>query len=66
MPDAERVRAELREIGERRKQQKLDEEALARDTARVVKRARNTSLPVTEVARLVGLDRAWLYRGFGI
>jgi len=58
------VRDELREIGERREQQKLAEEKLAHDTAAAIRRARRAKVSMTEVARLVRLDRTYLYRGF--
>lgn len=65
MLDAERVRAELRKIGERRAEVKAEDARLAEDTARAIKRARRARLPMTEVAALVGLDRTYLYRGYG-
>ena len=61
---ADTLRAELTLLGERRKLQQQETEALARDTRKAVKRAKGV-ITMSEVARLVGLDRTSLYQTYG-
>lgn len=65
LEEVERLRAELRDVGERRKSLNRDIEKLALDTTRLIRKARRArTLTMTEVAVLVDLDRTYLYRGF--
>lgn len=61
--DESALRDELRALGERRRQHDAQADTLARETGEVVRRAKRLRLlPMTEVAALLGLDRAYLYR----
>jgi DNA-binding phage protein len=62
--DVDKLRDELQEIGRRRDDLSTDQAKLARDTRLALRRARGR-LPVTEMARLVGLERSSLYRTYG-
>lgn len=63
--DAEKVRADLRKIGERRQANDAERRSIANDTSIAIKQARKASLSMTEVARLIGLDRGAIYRTYG-
>lgn len=64
MPDdADRLRDELREIKERREVLTDAIQQLAQDTGDAIQRARG-ELSMTEIARLIGIDRTGLYRTY--
>lgn len=65
MPDADEgdVRAELREIGERRAAQEKERKKLSNDTQDAIKRAKGR-VPMTEIAKLVGLERTSMYHTY--
>lgn len=66
MPDdADKVRAELRKLGKRRERQGQAARKLAAETAAAVRRARQAKVPVTETARLIGLERSSIYHTYG-
>jgi DNA-binding phage protein len=62
--DVEKIRANLREIGQRRVAQGVETEALAEDTKKAITHARGI-LSMTEIAKLVGLDRSSIYTTYG-
>lgn len=55
---------ELEELGVRRRRIGAELIKLAKDTARVIKKHRGV-VPMTEMAKLVGLDRTTLYHNYG-
>lgn len=61
--DADRLRDELREIKARRDVLTDAIQQLAHDTGDAIQRARG-ELSMTEIARLVGIDRTGLYRTY--
>lgn len=62
--DVDKVRADLAEIGERRVQVTAAVTQLAVDTQSAINRARGV-IAMTEVARLVGLERTSMYHTYG-
>lgn len=62
--DPEVLRAELAEIGERRVQLTAATVKLADDTRAAIRRAKG-ALSMTEVARLVRLERTSMYHTYG-
>ena len=63
--DPDKLRDELRQIGDRREDLDLARERLARDTRKAVRRARRVKgISMGEVAKLVGLDRTSLYQSY--
>lgn len=62
--DAEKLRAELRQIGERRTKLTAEVAELEADTGESIRRAKG-KLGMTEVAQLLGLHRTSLYRTYG-
>lgn len=55
------IREELKALGERRKQNSADEEAIAKDVERTLKRAYG-KVTVSEAAKLLGIHRTTVYR----
>lgn len=62
--DTDRLRDELREIGDRRLDLNVATVKLEEDTTRLVRRAKGV-LGMREIARLVGLHRSSLYTTYG-
>lgn len=62
--DVDKVRADLAEIGERRVQVTAAVTQLAVDTQTAINKARGV-IAMTEVARLVGLERTSMYHTYG-
>lgn len=62
--DADHLRNELREIGERRSQIGEATVELVEDTRKAIKRARGV-LSMTEIAALVRLERTSMYHTYG-
>jgi transcriptional regulator of acetoin/glycerol metabolism len=62
--EADRVRLRLRELGQQRVQHAAAGEELADEIKKTVREAQSSSVPLAEVARLLGLDRSTLYRTY--
>lgn len=62
--EEEGLRAELAAIGERRTEIAAAKAKLAEDTRAAIRRAKGI-LAMTEVARLVGLERTSMYHTYG-
>lgn len=58
------IRDELRDLGERRKNQEEDAAVLANDVEKALKKAYGR-LSVSEAARLLGMHRTTVYRVYG-
>jgi transcriptional regulator of acetoin/glycerol metabolism len=58
---ASELRAELEALGARRAQQQADDEALAKDVEKALRRAYG-KISVAEAARLTGMHRTTVYR----
>jgi predicted DNA-binding transcriptional regulator AlpA len=57
-----KTRAELGDIGKRRKELEELEAQLAKDTKTAIVHARRDKVPITEAADLVGLERTTIYQ----
>jgi transcriptional regulator of acetoin/glycerol metabolism len=58
----EQAHEDLLELARRRAQLARDEEVLKQDTEKAVARARAAKMNVTDIARVLGLDRSYLYK----
>lgn len=61
---AETLRKQLAQVAERRKATTVNMESVARDIRRLVAEAPDAGVPISEVARLLDMDRTSLYRTY--